>query len=234
MTISDILLDIEGTTTPIDFVFKVLFPYARKKLPDFLLRRGAEEAVKEDLKLLRKEYEAESKSPNLPEYLRDPIPYLNWLIEIDRKSPALKSLQGKIWEEGFAKGELKGEVFDDIHPAFERWKKLGKRISIYSSGSVLAQKMLFKYSKVGDLSSYLFAHFDTAVGGKREAQSYTRIARELEVLPEQILFISDIPEELDAAKIVGMETVLSIRDGNKKVENISSYVQALRFDSISN
>lgn len=232
MTTSDILLDIEGTTTPIDFVFKVLFPYAKKELPDFLLRRGGDESVKEDLILLRKEYESEEKSQTPPEFLRDPIPYLNWLIEIDRKSPALKSLQGKIWEEGFLSGKLQGEVFEDIKPAFERWKNLGKRISIYSSGSVLAQKMLFKHSNFGDLTPYLFSHFDTAVGGKREAESYLRISNELQVLPENVLFISDIPEELDAAKKTGMKTILSVRKGNKIVPTQSLHPEYSNFTNV--
>jgi len=231
MTITDILLDIEGTTTPIDFVFKVLFPYAKKQLPDFLARKGNDPEVKEDLVLLREEYAAEVPNPKLPDFSTDPIPYLNWLIEIDRKSPALKSLQGKIWEEGFYSGELKGEIFEDIKPSFERWKKLGRRISIYSSGSVLAQKMLFKFSTEGDLTQFLHAHFDTGVGGKREAESYARIARELSVPSANILFVSDIEEELDAAQKAGMNTALSIRPGNKPC---SSEVKHQKFENFLN
>lgn len=233
MSISDILLDIEGTTTPIDFVFKVLFPFAICELPDFLARKGCEDSVIEDLKLLRSEYSKESKGSNLPEYTDDPIPYLNWLIEIDRKSPALKSLQGKIWEEGFVSGKLKGEFFEDIKPSLEKWKMNGKRISIYSSGSVLAQKMIFKYSRYGDLTGYLFAHFDTAVGGKRESDSYKKIATALSVSPEKVMFISDIIEELDAAKEAGMQTVLSVREGNKPVSDQVTHRIVSNFLSLS-
>lgn len=232
MTISDILLDIEGTTTPIDFVFKVLFPYAKKELPSFLLRRGNEDAIKEDLILLRKEYDAEDKIQALPEFQNDPIPYLNWLIEIDRKSPALKSLQGKIWEEGFLSGKLQGEVFEDIKPAFERWKNIGKRISIYSSGSVLAQKMLFKYSNYGDLTPFIFSYYDTGVGGKRNSESYIKISNELKVSPEQVLFISDIKEELDAANDAGMKTILSVRKGNKIVPTQSLHTEFSNFTNV--
>jgi enolase-phosphatase E1 len=143
------------------------------------------------------------------------VSYVNWLMDLDRKSTGLKSLQGKIGEEGYRSGELKGEVYPDVLPALERWRKSGIDIAIFSSGSVQAQRSLFGNSTAGDLTRFIRDYFDTTSGPKREPDSYTRIARELERSPSEVLFVSDIAAELDAARAAGMQTVLCVRDSDE-------------------
>jgi enolase-phosphatase E1 len=216
-----ILLDIEGTTTPVDYVFGVLFPYAVIHSSSFLQQHIHDPAVQIDLELLRQEYISDRhRDPNaieridLPNWDLDPVPYIHFLINSDRKSKGLKSLQGKIWRQGYESGELRSQIFADVPIALQTWQNLGKRIYIYSSGSVNAQKLLFQYSEIGDLTKYLSGYFDTAIGNKRESSSYAKIAKELEIAADQILFISDVVAELEAANQVGMETRFSIRPGN--------------------
>ena len=199
-----ILLDIEGTTTPIAFVHQVLFPYARARVHDYL-EQG-------DIALLRAEYAAEPRSPDLPAW--NPEAYVYWLMDRDRKSTALKALQGRIWEAGYRAGELKGkgEVYPDVRPALERWHAAGKTIAIFSSGSVQAQRDLFANTTAGDLSAFLSAYFDTTTGPKREAISYRKIATALGRSPRDILFVSDVVAELDAARAAEMRTALCLRE----------------------
>jgi len=199
-----ILLDIEGTTTPIEFVHQVLFPYARARVHDYF--------EQEDIALLRAEYAAEPPTPDLPAW--NPEAYVSWLMDRDRKSTALKALQGRIWEAGYRTGELKGkgEVYPDVRPALERWHAAGKMIAIFSSGSVQAQRNLFANTPAGDLSAFLSAYFDTTTGPKREARSYRQIAAMLRQEPRDMLFISDLPAELDAAREAGMRTALCVRE----------------------
>ena len=158
--------------------------------------------------------------------------YLKFLIEVDRKSTPLKSLQGKIWQAGYESGELESVMFADVPSAFERWKAENKTIAIYSSGSVLAQKLIFKYSNFGDLTNYISDYFDTKVGHKREAESYVKIAHALNLPPKRLAFVSDIIAELDAAKTSGFETFLAIREGNAKVENQTKHRVIHSFDEI--
>lgn len=205
-----ILLDIEGTTTPIDFVQKTLFPYARKQMANHVNSR----LDKADLALLESEYQNDS-SPDKPKWSTPPLEYLYWLMDIDRKSPALKSIQGKIWQKGYEEGMLKGELFPDVIPAINHWKSQGKRVAIYSSGSVLAQKLLFKYSRNGDISGLLDGYFDTAVGPKKEPESYKEIAKRLNLSTVEIVFISDMAAECEAAQKAGCEVRYSVRPGNK-------------------
>jgi enolase-phosphatase E1 len=206
-----ILLDIEGTTTPIDFVYDVLFPYARQNFAKFLSLHADSADIRGDLARLREEHEADIKRGlNPPPY--NAVSYLHWLMDSDRKSTPLKSLQGKIWEEGYRAGELKSRVFSDVPPAFERWRRQEKLIYIFSSGSVLAQQLLFKYTELGDLSGYISGYFDTNIGPKSEVESYRRIAAVVGF--QEILFISDVTKELAAAREAGMQVMLSIRPGN--------------------
>jgi enolase-phosphatase E1 len=178
------------------------------------------------VRLLEAEYAAESpsdfplsslrpaQSKFSPSSLDDPdamVAYVHWLMDEDRKSTGLKSLQGKIWEEGYRSGELKGEVYPDVLPALERWRTQGIDIAIFSSGSVQAQRSLFRNSVAGDLTRFIGAYFDTTTGPKREPESYARIARELERSPSEVLFVSDIAAELDAARAAGMQTALCVR-----------------------
>jgi len=213
-----VLLDIEGTTTPIDFVLRTLFPYARQRVGDFLREHHSDEATETDLAKAWDEYRADAGNADCPPWrdrqdLAQAAAYFRWLIDKDRKSPALKSLQGRIWQQGYDEGHLNGEVYPDVPGALQRWKSEGRRVAIYSSGSVLAQKLLFRTTVHGDLTTYLDAHFDTVVGAKRETASYTRIAESLSTSPSTILFVSDIAAELDAAANAGMRTALSIRPG---------------------
>jgi enolase-phosphatase E1 len=203
-----ILLDIEGTTTPIAFVHDVLFSYAREHVREFL----NENSATDDIALLRAEHAVDVQEGRHPPPLVEV--YVQWLIALDRKSTGLKSLQGKIWRQGYEEGSLKSQVFDDVAPAFQRWRERGLRISIFSSGSVLAQQLLFAHTEVGDLTRFIESYFDTNVGKKGDAESYRCIAEAIGLDPEQILFISDVVAELEAAQQAGMKTIMSIRPGN--------------------
>jgi len=212
-----ILLDIEGTTTPIDFVHKILFPFARERVRDYLNQNWASPELEADLVKLRDEHEHDVRQGFKPPEIESDrmVAYIYWLIDQDRKSTPLKSLQGKIWEEGYMTGELIAPVYDDVTPALERWGKENKLICIYSSGSIPAQRLLFSHTTRGDLTKYIFRYFDTTIGSKVETTSYLRIAEELQLPPVEIVFISDVIAELDAARSAGLRTVLSVRPGNK-------------------
>jgi enolase-phosphatase E1 len=217
-----ILLDIEGTTTPIAFVTQVLVPYARQHLRSFLYRQGDSAQYVPLLASFREEHEADEKAgePVLPWSApgADPRPsvqaYAEWLMDRDRKSPALKELQGYIWEEGYQKGQLVGQVYEDVPRALDRWRREGVRLGIFSSGSIIAQRWLFRCSSAGDLSHLVHWYFDTHTGAKQDPASYRRISEEVGELPPDILFVSDVVAELDAARAAGMGTILSMRPGN--------------------
>jgi enolase-phosphatase E1 len=215
-----LLLDIEGTITPIDFFSGTLFPYARQRWEEFLRLHGRELGMRDDLEGLRKQYAAdEATKLELPPWVADSpdanlssaITYGTWLMDRDSKCIALKSLQGKIWREGFQKGELRGEVYPDVPPAFARWSQQGTRICIFSSGSVIAQRSLFATATAGNLTRFIYANFDTTMGTKSNPQSYMRIAGSLALPPRQILFISKVAKELDAALHAGMHTANCLR-----------------------
>lgn len=234
--IKTILLDIEGTTTPIDFVHKTLFPYAKAKIGDFVLENFNK--IQSEISQLKIEYKKDFSNQIYGRDFREDSPekitnYLHFLIDIDRKSTPLKSLQGKIWQAGYESGELESVIFEDVSRAFERWKSEGKAISVFSSGSVLAQKLIFKYSNYGDLTDFISNYFDTNIGGKREAESYRKIAAAKSFPPvENFLFISDIVAELDAARAAGMQTALSLRDGNPPIEEETTHRIIQSFDEI--
>ena len=219
-SVRSILLDIEGTTTPIDFVLNVLFPYARSQAERFLERYGSLPDVLEDLDRLRHEHLTDTHQGFNPPNLKDPsqplsfIPYIGWLIERDRKSTPLKSLQGKIWAQGYLSGELRSQVFDDVPSALKRWQGQSRTTAIFSSGSVLAQKLLFAHTTAGDLTGFLAAYFDTTCGAKTDPASYERIAMMLERSPSDIVFVSDVVSELDAADAAGLQALLCKRPGN--------------------
>ena len=203
------LLDVEGTTTPVTFVYDVLFPYAREHVGPFLGRHQAEDAVRADLARLGEEQAADVAQGLAPP--ESPLAYVHWLMDRDRKSTGLKSLQGKIWEEGYGSGALRGEVYPDVPPAFERWLGQERAIAIFSSGSVLAQKLLFGSTRAGDLTSFIRAFFDTTTGPKTVETSYRTIAQMLGLRPDEVLFVSDTATELDAALSAGMRTALCVR-----------------------
>lgn len=236
-----VLLDIEGTTTPIDFVSQVLFPYARRHVADYLARHLSDEALQADLAGLRAEHSADIAQGLNPPALRDEstatlletaVTYLHWLIDRDRKSTPLKSLEGKIWEEGFRTDELKSEVFADVPRALARWHRQHRRICIYSSGSVLAQQLLFAHTAAGDLTGLISNFFDTRIGAKKEAESYRRIADALQLPPATIVFISDVTAELEAAHAVGLQCLLSMRPGNPLQPPSEMKIEVASFDEI--
>jgi enolase-phosphatase E1 len=238
--IKAILLDIEGTTTPIDFVHQTLFPFAFEKTGEYLEKKF--DSIQPEIAQLRAEhardFENGSDVPPLDETTRENAiksltGYLHFLIKTDRKSTPLKSLQGKIWQSGYESGELVSEVFDDVPRGFERWKAQNKAIAIYSSGSVLAQKLLFRYTNHGDLSAFISGYFDTNFGHKREAESYRKIAS-AQGFPqvENFLFVSDIKAELDAAGAAGMHTVLCVRPGNAPLVEAPAHKIIRSFDEI--
>jgi enolase-phosphatase E1 len=217
-----LLLDIEGTTTPVDFVFKTLFPFAGEHVEEYLRKKAQDQEIKTIVAELRGAYARDVSNEKDIEPWDSSAPerecvsaaaYVRWLIGRDSKITPLKSLQGKIWEQGYHLGELKGEVYADVAPAFVRWHDQGRRIAIFSSGSVLAQQLLFSHSTVGDLSPQIEAYFDTTTGPKREPESYRKIAAALKLSPAEILFLSDAVAELDAAHSAGLATALSLRPG---------------------
>jgi enolase-phosphatase E1 len=216
-----ILLDIEGTTTSIDFVYKTLFPYASRKLESFLREHVQDPEIQCLIQDLCAQHDVDERGGLQPPgwmhdseeaRLRSSVAYGQWLIARDSKCTPLKSLQGKIWQQGFTSGELRGEVFPDVPGAFERWRRQGKIIGIYSSGSVVAQQLLFRTTRSGDLTSFISAFFDTRVGAKNEQESYKKIAASLSSAPQHFLFISDAAKEIEAAQSAGMQALLCERD----------------------
>lgn len=242
-----VLLDIEGTTTPIAFVHDVLFPYARARVRTYLEEHAmADAGVRQIVEDLRRELPASgcplavdvpgppSETPRPAN--REPrdaniVSYVYWLMDRDRKSGPLKALQGRIWEEGYVSGALKGEVYPDVRDAFVRWTEGGRRIGIFSSGSVLAQQLLFGRSSAGDLSMFLSDYFDTGFGAKGEPESYRRIVASLSVQPARTLFVSDVVTELDAARAAGLRTLLCVRPP-APAPAASSHDAVLSFDAI--
>jgi enolase-phosphatase E1 len=228
-----ILLDIEGTTTPIDFVHKTLFPYAKEKIGDYVRENFPD--IQAEIAGLKLEHARDTIYENefdetSPESVAD---YLIFLIEADRKSTPLKSLQGKIWQQGYDNGELRGEVFADVPAAFERWQTEGKKIAVYSSGSVLAQKLIFANSTAGDLTKFISEYFDTTTGAKRDTESYQKIAEALAFPPADILFVSDVTAELDAARSAGLSTALSLREGNAELTEEPTHRVIQSFEEIT-
>ena len=210
-----ILLDVEGTTSSISFVYDVLFEFARRHVARFL------EAHRDDPAVQRAALQLATETGAVDATLADPAGTTRLalaaidLMNRDVKSTPLKSLQGMIWRSGFESGELVSHVFDDVPPALERWTDSGIDVRIYSSGSIEAQKLFFAHTAAGDLTPHLRGHYDTTTGPKRETASYRTIAADMGVEPRQILFVSDVGEELDAARQAGMATALAIRPGNR-------------------
>ncbi|KAL6875748.1 hypothetical protein ACP4OV_013261 [Aristida adscensionis] len=222
-----VVLDIEGTTTPISFVTDVMFPYARDNVRKHLNSTFDSEETKEDIKLLRIQIEDDLKNgivgavpvpsdeAGKEEVINALVANVESMIKADRKITALKQLQGHIWRTGFEKKELKGVVFDDVPEALKNWHANGTKVYIYSSGSREAQRLLFGNTTYGDLRRYLCGYFDTTTGNKRETKSYSEISQSLGVdNPSEILFITDVFQEAVAAKNAGFEVLISIRPGN--------------------
>lgn len=210
-----VVLDIEGTTTPITFVHDVLFPYAHKHVRSFLEEHYTEPFVQETLRMLREQAEGDAAAgmtvtrlpdlttAGLREVVDAAVANVHEQMALDRKTTVLKRLQGPIWQEGYARGAFKAVVYADCPLAFQRWKQHGIPIYIYSSGSVAAQQLLFRHTQFGDLTPYISGYFDTTTGPKRAAASYDAIATAIRVPAERVLFASDILEEAQAAVQAG-------------------------------
>ena len=215
MSIKAILTDIEGTTSAVSFVFDVLFPYAARHLPDFVRQNAGRADVAEQITAVRRDSnEPEADVERVIEIL------LSWIAE-DRKATPLKALQGMVWAQGYQAGQLKGHVYPDAVEALQRWHAAGYQLFVYSSGSVLAQKLIFGCSEAGDLTPLFSGYFDTTSGPKREAQSYTNIQQAIGVEPGEILFLSDIVQELDAAQAAGLQTCGLAREGGELEGHVS-------------
>lgn len=219
-SIRAILLDIEGTTTPIDFVTKVLFPYASGKIESFLKQNFQNEHVHALIEELYAQHQEDAKRGLQPPgwtgegregEIQSAAAYGQWLIKRDSKCTALKSLQGMIWQAGYASKELRGQVYPDVPRAFERWRRQKREIAIYSSGSVLAQRLIFQTTPFGDLTGFIRDYFDTHIGAKQDPLSYKKIANLLGHGPDAVLFVSDASKEVEAAQTVGMRSVLCDR-----------------------
>ena len=239
--IRGILLDIEGTTTPIAFVHEVLFSYARSRVRDYLTEHSGSVELLADLAELRQEHAGDLKANLRPPAIVDGphgaqidsiVTYINWLMDRDRKSTGLKSLQGKIWRQGYLDETLKAQLFADVAPALERWRCAGLKISIFSSGSSLAQQLLFAHTEAGDLTRSIGNYFDTTVGSKIEVESYRQIAAALSLPAREVLFISDLSSELLAASDAGMQTLLCVRPGNHPQSFPARYQTIQSFDEV--
>lgn len=232
-----ILLDIEGTTSSISFVHDVLFPYASQHLSDFLHRHWHDPDVRKACEQIARDAGAAS----LTEWHGDGgedlarkqvMAEVQRLMAGDVKATGLKELQGLIWRDGFLSGHLRAHVYPDVPVALQDWKLAGLELRIYSSGSVTAQKLFFGHTESGDLLPYFSGHYDTTIGGKKEAESYRRITSDMGIPPNEILFCSDVPEELDAAKEAGLNIALSLRPGNKAVAKPGAYPNFKSFGEI--
>ena len=206
-----ILTDIEGTTTEVSFVYDILFPYFRSHMDEWkTVDSDQMNQVLEQTRVLV----LEEQSINLTnkEAIFDQL--RQWSIE-DRKVTPLKTFQGMVWEQGFKSGAIKGHMYPDVKPALERWAEMGKKLAIFSSGSIAAQKQLFGFSTEGDLTPYFSAYFDTTTGMKRDEQTYHLIVQQLHTSANSVLFLSDIHQELEAANAAGMRTLQLVRPGTQ-------------------
>lgn len=212
-----ILLDIEGTVSPLAFVHEVMFPYARARLTAHLAAHWNETAVQAAIEQMARDAGHASFAQWCPASLQPDAfaaDEARKLMDADVKATGLKLLQGLIWEQGFRDGVLRSTLFDDVPAALQAWHAAGIDLRIYSSGSVHAQKLFFAHTEAGDLTTLFSGYYDTMIGSKREAASYTAIATDCQADAKDILFISDVVAELDAARSAGMTTLLAIRPGN--------------------
>ncbi len=200
-----ILTDIEGTTSSISFVRDVLFPYAAQHLPMFVRANAQDSVVLEQMRAVAQEVGTAET-----DYEAIIVALLQWIAE-DRKATPLKTLQGMLWEHGYKNGDYSAHVYEDAFKQLRAWHAVGMPLYVYSSGSIQAQKLFFGYSEFGDLTPLFKDYFDTTSGAKQEQISYQCIAQAIGLPPENILFLSDIAAELDAAKAAGMQTCWLVR-----------------------
>jgi enolase-phosphatase E1 len=232
-----ILLDIEGTTSSVRFVYEVLFPYARQHLAGFLVSNWDRPEVRRACDLIARDTGAASLAEwtggTDPESSRTKvIAEVNRLMDGDAKATGLKELQGLIWKDGYLSGQLCSHVYDDVPPALRAWQQAGLDVRVYSSGSITAQKLFFAHTEHGDLTGFFRGHYDTTTGPKKEAASYAAIARDMHLPPTHILFCSDVVAELDAAQGAGMQTVLVMRPGNAPVPEGQRHAVVTSFEHL--
>lgn len=226
-----VLLDIEGTTTPVQFVYEVLFPYAQRELQEYLEQHWNDPNVQEDIDAMvahiaEQPRDAKGRPPegfpedqsNVEAFRSAVIEHVEWQMDNDQKSTPLKSLQGRIWRSGYEQGEIEAPVYQDVADAFRAWEAMDVPVYIYSSGSVEAQKLLFGHSDKGDLREYIAGYFDTNTGQKKLSDSYEIIAGEIGLPEGEILFVTDNLDEARAARQAGMEAVISKRPGNANLD----------------
>jgi enolase-phosphatase E1 len=219
MPIQAVLCDIEGTTSSLTFVHDVLFPLSYDKMDDFIKQNWNSDLIRQEIEQIN---------------LEDPDEVIRTLrswIKEDRKAGPLKSIQGKIWKDAFESGKIRGHVYPDVAPNFQKWRDSKIQISIFSSGSIEAQKLLFHYSEAGDLRQYISSYFDTTTGPKRDSASYKKIASELSLPAANILFLSDVQSELDAARNAGLQTTQLLREAATP-KNFSKHPIVSSFDEI--
>jgi enolase-phosphatase E1 len=221
--IKAIVTDIEGTTSSLSFVKDVLFPYARARIADFVRQHAEDPQVAPLIADVCREAGAELTIDGVIAKL------IQWIDE-DRKIGALKAIQGLLWEAGYRNGDFKGHIYADAKHRLEEWRAQGIKLYVYSSGSVYAQKLLFGHTDYGDINHLFDGNFDTGIGAKIDASAYRRIVDELQLAPDEILFLSDVESELDAAKSAGMNTVWLLRDGEP--DHKTSHRQVADFSSI--
>ena len=228
-----ILLDVEGTTSSISFVYDVLFRYAKEQVAAFLATHRDDEPV---LELAAAITAAAGAAQSPATIAADPTSAALAAIDLmnrDLKVTPLKTLQGMIWRSGFESGELVAHVFDDVPPALAGWGDSGLDVRIYSSGSIEAQQLFFRHTAAGDLTPHLRGHYDTTTGPKREQASYVAIAADMGLPPRQILFVSDVGAELDAARAAGMATAAAFRPGNRPLESLYDHESIESFAEIT-
>ncbi|XP_056592633.1 enolase-phosphatase E1 [Triplophysa dalaica] len=225
------LLDIEGTTTPITFVKDILFPYIRENLEAYLSAHWEEDECKQDVHLLKKQAEEDLRQNKAcpvhavdqtvhtdeEKAIREVVDSVLWEMAADRKTTALKQLQGHMWRAAYLMGKIKGEVYPDVVPSIRQWRHHGLQIYIYSSGSVEAQKLLFRYSVEGNLLDLVDGHFDTNIGAKVESKSYENIVEKIGCQPDEIMFLTDVTREAKAAEDAGMNVAVVVRPGNMEL-----------------
>lgn len=226
-----ILTDIEGTTTSVSFVYDVLFPYFRENIQKVRTMLHLPEVQAIFQETIRLTHETENIIITTEEEVIETL--MRWSNE-DKKITPLKDLQGILWKEAYETGTIKGHVYEDVAPALKTWKDAGIQLGVFSSGSIAAQKLIFGYSVAGDLTPYFSAYFDTTTGGKREMETYLKISKELNLQPSDILFLSDIVEELEAAQQAGLHTMQLTRPGTKEnwPHTASSFSDILRTDAM--
>jgi enolase-phosphatase E1 len=233
-----VLLDIEGTTSSISFVYDVMFPFARRELDNYLRDQWGSSALIQVIERLAQDVGFDSmdawiqaSAGEIPamQLVRDAV---IGLMDGDIKATGLKQLQGLIWQQGFETGEMRAHIYEDVLPALNGWTQAGLDIRIFSSGSVHAQKLFFRHTIEGDLLSRFSGHYDTTTGPKRQPESYSKIAAEFELPTSEILFLSDVPAELDAAMQVGMQTGWCVRPGNPPLDSPTVHPAIQKFSEI--